>query len=187
MNGREVIRHGGRWTGLALSLPLLLVMQPVAAQSPSGLPSPSVVASTGAPVASPDRAAIDPDSPVGRLLGMRDTLSADRALLAELRKDVPSTKDAGAAFVDHVAQLALTSDPAGLGVIVSRVRDAAPAWLDWRDGQYTTTQEAAEAYAQSGAAAFDVSWESLHDAVLLTVVNRLDTIIDLADRIEDER
>jgi hypothetical protein len=178
MNRRDVIRHGRRWTSPALALPLLLLTAPVAAQSPSLTPP------SGMPIASPSRPAIDAGSAAGRLVGLRDSLTADRALLVELRKDVPSTRDAGAAFVAHVAELALASDPAGLGVIVSRVRDAAPAWLDWREGQYATTQEAADAYARTGAAAFDVSWESLHDAVLLTVVNRLDTIIDLADRIE---
>jgi hypothetical protein len=163
---------------VAATLPLLLLAMPVGAQSPSA-PTAAV------PVATPAGAAIDPDSAAGRLLGLRDTLAADRQLLGELRKDVPTTREEGQAFVTHVADLALASDPVGLGVIVSRVRSAAPVWLEWREGQYTTAQEAADAYAQSGAAAFDASWESLHDAVLLTVMNRLDTIIDLADRIED--
>jgi hypothetical protein len=100
---------------------------------------------------------------------------------------VPTTRAEGEAFVTRVADLALAADPAGLGVLVSRIRDAAPAWLDWRDAQYATAQEAADAYARTGAAAFDASWESLHDAVLFTVINRLDTIIALADQIEDGR
>lgn len=162
----------------AVALPLLLLTVPVGAQSP-GATAPAT------PVATPARSAIDPDSATGRLLALRDTLAADRMLLAELRKDVPTTRSEGEVFVLHVADLALASDPIGLGVIVSRVRGAAPAWLDWRDGQYGSAQEAADAYAQSGAAAFDASWKNLHDAVLLTVINRLDTIIDLGDRIED--
>jgi hypothetical protein len=156
---------------------------PVGAQS-SAAPGASSMPSI-APISTPSGSTIDPDSATGRLLALRDPLAADRALLVELRKDVPTTRDEATVFVDHVAQLALAADPATLGVIVSRVREAAPAWLDWRDGQYATPQEAAEAYARTGAAAFDASWESLRDAVLLTVANRLDTIIDLADRIED--
>jgi hypothetical protein len=178
MTRRDTIQRQGGRAVAAAALPMLLLAIPVGAQSPSAS-APAV------PVATPAGPAIDPDSATGRLLGLRGTLAADRVLLGELRKDVPGTRDQGEAFVAHVVDLALASDPAGLGVIVSRVRDAAPAWLEWRDGQYTTAQEAADAYAQSGAAAFDASWENLHDAVLLTVVNRLDTIIRLADQIED--
>jgi hypothetical protein len=178
MTRRDAIhRRGGRAVATA-ALPVLLLAMPVAAQSPSASAPVS-------PVATPSGPTTDPASATGQLLGLRGTLEADRMLLAELRKDVPNTHAEGEAFVAHIVDLALASDPAGLGVIVSRVRNAAPAWLDWRDGQYTTAQEAADAYARSGAAAFDASWENLHDAVLLTVVNRLDTIIDIADRIED--
>jgi len=178
MSRRDTIHRRGGRAVVAAALPVLLLVMPVGAQSPAA----SVPAT---PVATPARPTIDPDSATGRLLDLRDTLASDRVLLGELRKEVPTTRDEGQAFVTRVADLALASDPVGLGVIVSRVRDAAPAWLEWRDGQYTTTQEAADAYAQSGAAAFDASWETLHDAVLFTVINRLDTIIDLADRIED--
>ena len=178
MTRRDTIQRRGGRAFAAATLPLLLLAMPVGAQSPgASTPVASATTSAGSP--------IDPDSATGRLLDLRDTLAADRLLLGELRKEVPTTREEGQAFVTHVADLALAADPAGLGVIVSRLRDAAPAWLEWREGQYTTTQEAADAYAQSGAAAFDASWENLHDAVLLTVMNRLDTIIDLADRIED--
>jgi hypothetical protein len=187
MTRRDVIRSWASRVVIALAMPLLLVAAPAVGQSPS-VPAASIMPAAsatppGAPGA-PTKPAFDPDSPTGRLLGLRDALAADRALLVELRKDVPATRDEAIDYVERVATLALTSDPAGLGVIVSRVREAAPVWLDWREGQYATTQEAADAYARTGAAAFDVSWENLHDAVLLTVVNRLDTIIDLADRIE---
>jgi hypothetical protein len=174
---QTIHRRGGRLVAAA-TLPVLLLAMPAGAQSPAASAPSSLPAAPAGP-------AIDPGSATGRLLGLRDALAADRVLLAELRKDVPTTRVEGEAFVARVADLALASDPAGLGVIVSRIRDAAPAWLEWRDGQYVTAQEAADAYARSGAAAFDSSWENLHDAVLLTVVNRLDTIIDLADRIED--
>lgn len=164
---------------ILMGLSLLSLAAPVSAQSPSVAPP------TVAPITTSPGAAIDPRGPVGRLLALRGTLESDRLLLAELRKDLPSTREEGEAFVAHVVDLALASDPVSLGVIVSRVRASAPTWLDWREGQYANPQEAADAYARSGAGAFDVAWESLHDAVLLTVINRLDTIIDLADRMED--
>jgi hypothetical protein len=179
MTRRDVIRRRGLRAAAAVIVLLILLTAPVGAQSPSA------PAASTAPAGSPSGPTIDPDSAAGRLLALRDSLAADRALLVELRKEVPATRDEATEYVDHVAELALAADPAGLGVIVSRVREATPIWLDWRDGQYASAQEAADAYARTGAGAFDVSWKSLHDAVLLTVVNRLDTIIDLADRIED--
>lgn len=169
-----------RHVALLLALSLTLPALPLAAAAQS----PSIPAVTAQPAATPAEPLIDPRSAAGRLLAMRDSLEADRLLLAELRKDLPTTPEEGQAFVTNVVDLALASDPAALGVIVSRVRQSAPAWLEWRAGQYATAQEAADAYARVGAGAFDVAWKSLHDAALLTVINRLDTIIDLADRIE---
>jgi hypothetical protein len=187
MNRRDAIHHHAARSLAALALAVLLPVAPAGAQAPSaGAQAPSAGASV-TPAATPARAAIDPRSATGQLLALRDALHADRLLLAELRKDVPTSREEGQAFVGTVVDLALAADPVGLGVIVSRVREAAPAWLDWRSRQYATAQEATDAYVQTGAAAFDASWENLHDAVLLTVVNRLDTIIDLADRIEAGR
>jgi len=210
MNRRDLIHHHAARSAAALGLALLLLPAavPAGAQSPSaaarspsaaarspsaaarshsaGTRSPSASASV-TPARTPAGPAIDPRSATGQLLGLRDALNADRQLLAALRKDVPTTSEEGEAFVGSVTDLALAADPVGLGVIVSRVREAAPAWLEWRSRQYATNQEATDAYVQTGAAAFDASWKNLHDAVLLTVINRLDTIIDLADRIEDGR
>ncbi|MEZ4596644.1 MAG: hypothetical protein R3C32_07245 [Chloroflexota bacterium] len=160
----------------------LVPAAPVGAQ-PSSAPA-ATPARQGAVPADAAGPSSDPDSH-GGAAAMRDVLATDRALLVELRKDIPATREEAIEHIARVTSLALASDPAGLGVIVSRVREAAPAWLDWRDGQYPTSQDASDAYARTGAAAFDVSWANLHDAALLTVVNRLDTIIDLADRIED--
>ncbi len=173
-------RRADRTTSLlALMLvPLLLLLAgPARAQSPGAPPA-------GTPVTARPVPPIDPDSATGRLLAMRETLEADRMLLAELRKDVPTTTQEGTTFVGRVVGLALAADPVGLGVVASRVRAAAPAWLEWHAQQYASPQEAADAYARLGAGAFDASWEELHDAALLTVVNRLDTIIELADQIE---
>lgn len=178
MTRRDVVQPKVIGSVVVLVLALLSLTLPVGAQSP-------VATGNASPVATPVRPTIDPRSATGRLLALRDSLEADRLLLAELRKDVPTTREEGEAFVSQVLDLALRSDPVGVGVIASRVREAAPAWFEWRATEYPTAQEAADAYARSGAAAFDTAWANLHDAALLTVVNRLDTIIDLADRIED--
>jgi hypothetical protein len=122
--------------------------------------------------AGPPASAVDPNSPAGRLVTLLPFIETDRLLLAELRKDIPDDRTEAEAYIAHVEDLALGSDPVRLGVIVSRVRAAAPAWLDWREQQYATSQEAATAYVQTGAAAFDASWGKLHDAALLTVIDR---------------
>lgn len=182
MIGRVIRCRGARLVTLS-TMALVLVVPPVGAQtrSPSLSPPPPPV------MTAPVSPAIDPRGAAGRLIALRGTLEGDRLLLAELRKDVPTSREEGEEFVAQVTRLALASDPIGLGVIVSRVRESAPVWLEWRTQQYATPQEAADAYARSGAAAFDVAWEGLHDAALLTVINRLDTIIDLADAIEEGR
>jgi hypothetical protein len=151
----------------------------VRAQDPSAPAAPATTAVPAAPVALPGAA--------GRLVDLIGSMEADRLLLVELRKDLPSTRQEAEQYLARVEDLALTSDPERLGVIVSRVRAAAPDFLDWRDQPYQTQAEASAAYIQTGAAAFDTTWNTLQDAILLTVANRLDTIIGLVDDIQGGR
>jgi hypothetical protein len=179
-------RHPWSIGGLVIAL-ASLTAAPAGAQSPGITESATPMATTPPATATTPAPAsrLDPESAAGRLVALRTTMEADRLLLAELRKDVPTDRTEAESYLARVQDLALASDPARLGVIVSRVREAAPRWLDWRAATYATTQEATTAYLQSGASAFDASWENLHDAVLLTVVNRLDTIIDLTSGLEE--
>ncbi len=146
-------------------------------------PSPGPVG----PSPSPATGARALTGPAAELAALTGSLEADRLLLVELRKDLPSTRSEAESYLARVEELALTSDPARLGVIVSRLRAAAPVFLDWRDKQFASQQEANTAFLESGAAAFDATWSSLHDAVLLTVANRIDTIIDLVDALQGGR
>jgi hypothetical protein len=175
---RRPSRHRRR--AVAGSLLTLLVLTaaggPVAAQDPT---APTAPATPVAPVALPGAA--------GRLVDLVGSLESDRLLLVELRKDLPAARQEAEAYLARVEDLALTSDPERLGVIVSRVRAAAPVYLDWRDQPYQTQAEASAAYIQTGAAAFDTTWKALQDAILLTVANRLDTIIGLVDDIQGGR
>ena len=109
-------------------------------------------------------------------------LDADRQLLFELRKDLPETRVEAEAQLDRLERLALIANPSRLGQLVDRVADAAPAFLDWRFTQFASTQEASEAYVQSGANAFDSTLEELRDAVLLSVANRIDGLLTVIDR-----
>ncbi len=112
-----------------------------------------------------------------------DPLEADRKLLVELRKNLPDTRPEAEAQLQRLRDLALSSDPAKLGRLIDRVEDAAPAFLDWRFKQFTSTQEATQAYVTSGANAFDSSMTEFRSGVLLSVANRLDGLLTTLDRL----
>jgi chromosome segregation ATPase len=112
-----------------------------------------------------------------------DPLEADRKLLVELRKDLPDTRPEAEAQLQRLHDLALSSDPAKLGRLIDRVEDAAPAFLDWRFQQFTSAQEATQAYVNSGANAFDSSMTEFRSGVLLSVANRLDGLLTTLDRL----
>ena len=58
----------------------------------------------------------------------------------------------------------------------------APAFLDWRFGEFNTTQEFSSAYVESGANAFDSSMEEFRSEVLRSVASRLDGLLTILDR-----
>lgn len=110
-------------------------------------------------------------------------LEADRQLLFELRKDLPETRPEAEAHLERIRSLALTSDPAHLGRLVDRLDDAAPAFLDWRFGQFDTPQEINAAYIDTGANAFDTSMDEFRSEALRSVANRLDGLLTILDRV----
>ncbi len=110
-------------------------------------------------------------------------LEADRQLLFELRKGLPETRPEAEAQIDRMRTLALSSDPASLGQVVDRVSDTAPAFLDWRFGEFDTTEAFTSAYVDTGANAFDTSMEEFRSEVLRSVANRLDGLLTIIDRV----
>jgi hypothetical protein len=112
-----------------------------------------------------------------------DPLEADRQLLFELRKGIPETRPEAVSQLARIRTLALSSDPQRLGQLVDRVEDAAPAFLDWRFGEFETTQEFSAAYVDTGANAFDASYEEFRNEVLMSVANRLDGLLTILDRV----
>jgi hypothetical protein len=110
-------------------------------------------------------------------------MEADRLLVAELRKDLPPDRAEAEAYLARMQSLALISDPAQLGPPAARVMEAAPVFLDWRDQTFGTPEEANQAYVQSGASGFDMTWKLFRNAILLTVSNRLDSVLSLVDRV----
>ncbi len=120
---------------------------------------------------------------IGRFDALYDPLEADRKLLFELRKSLPETRPEAEAQLGRIRDYALTSDPQGLGQLVDRVDETAPAFLDWRFGEFATTAEFSAAYVETGANAFDSSFEELRSEALRTVANRLDGLLTILDRV----
>ena len=82
---------------------------------------------------------------LSRFDDLYEPLEADRKLLFELRKDLPETRKEAEAQLERMRSLALSSDPQRLGRLVDRIDDDAPAFLDWRFGEYATSQEFTDA------------------------------------------
>lgn len=121
---------------------------------------------------------------VEHFTGLFDALEADRQLLVALRKDLPADSRAEAeAHIERVRRLAVTSNPASLGQLADRVAETAPAYLEWRFTEHPSAEAATQAYINSSANAFDSTMASLRSAILLSVANRLDGLLNILDRI----
>lgn len=112
-----------------------------------------------------------------------EPMEANRQLLFELRKVLPETRPEAEAQLERMRSLALAADPAHLGQLVDRLGEAAPDFLDWRFNDHASDAEAAQAYIDSGASAFDTTMSEFRNEVLLSVANRLDGILTVIDRV----
>ena len=110
-------------------------------------------------------------------------IESDRKLLFELRKDLPETRPEAEQQLQRISDLALSSDPQRLGQLVDRVDQTATAFLDWRFGEFDSSADFSAAYVDSGANAFDDSFEELRSEALMTVANRLDGVLTILDRV----
>ena len=112
-----------------------------------------------------------------------EPIEADRKFLLELRKSMPETRPEAEAQLQRIRSYALSSDPQRLGQLVDRVDEATPAFLDWRFGEFDSSAEFSAAYVDTGANAFDSSFEELRSEALRTVANRLDGLLTILDRV----
>jgi len=120
---------------------------------------------------------------IDRFDDLKVPIEADRKLLFELRKQLPETRPEAEQQLQRIRSLALTSDPQRLGQLVDRVDESATAFLDWRFGEFESTAEFSAAYVETGANAFDSSFEELRSEALMTVANRLDGVLTILDRV----
>ncbi len=114
---------------------------------------------------------------------MYDGMEAERQLLLELRKPIPEERADAEAYFTRLQALSVISDPTRLGQPASRLQETAPIYLDWRDGTYVSQADKDAAFLSSGAAGFGKDFDDLQKAILLTVANRLDALLNLRDRI----
>ena len=110
-------------------------------------------------------------------------LEADRLLLLELRKELPDGRAEAEAQLNRMRRLALSADPVRLGPIANRVMETAPDYLDWRDQEFATSEDAAREFVESGAGGFQTNFTNFRNAILLTISNRLDGLLNQLDRI----
>jgi hypothetical protein len=183
----------GRLLGVAVALALLAPL-PAVAQEPSLGVSPSPTATLDPTLEDRLEAAeaeireltVERDRLRDAIAGygaLYDPMEADRQLLVELRKELPETRVDAESYLARMHRLAALSDPARLSQLADRVLETAPVFLDWRDTEFATPQEASQAFLESGAAGFDTDFEEFKDAILLTVANRLDALLTMQDRV----
>ncbi len=115
-------------------------------------------------------------------------MEADRLLLAEIRKDLPDKRSDADLYLKRLKQLAGQSDPVHLVPKVNRLIEQEPIYYDWLEknaasqsqGQQSQGQQSQSAsdYVVGGARGFVIAFQDFQNALLLTVINRL----DLAER-----
>jgi len=115
---------------------------------------------------------------LAQIKSLAAVMEADRQLLVELRKDFPDDRAEAEAYLERIRDFSLKSDPVRLGPVVAKMMQIAPAYLKWRDTDFPTSEEAAKAYVQSGAREFRTAFTNLTNAILQTVVNHLDTLLN---------
>lgn len=101
-------------------------------------------------------------------------LEADRRLLAEIRKNVPEEKVEAETYLSRFKELAAQSDPVRLVPLANRVLSQAPIYLEWLDREFESEEERVTEYYMGGASGFHFALDNFKNAVLLTVINRLD-------------
>ena len=109
------------------------------------------------------------------LPGLVASIEADRRLLSELRKGVPDTREEAEFFLRRLKLLADRADPVRLAIRADRVLEQAPIYFDWLETEFESSEESLYDYYVGGAQGFQRALEEFEEAVLLVVINRLDT------------
>lgn len=118
------------------------------------------------------------------LLKLARQLEADRKLLIELRKGVPLEREEAELFFQRLKALAIESDPARLVPLANKVIDTAPAFFQWLEQEFESPEERVEKYFLEGARNFRIAFDRFEGAALLTIINRLEQMLNLIAALE---
>ncbi|MDE2860171.1 MAG: hypothetical protein OYI31_00455 [Chloroflexota bacterium] len=118
---------------------------------------------------------------------MYDSLEDHRALLLELRREMPTDRDESLAYWSNIHRVAVDANPA-LSSEAEKVLIRIDNYYTWKDGGPDPSDSVdeyldwREAYAPSGAEAYEEATLIFNQQALLSVVNRIDTVLALLDQ-----
>lgn len=110
-----------------------------------------------------------------------DEMEASRLLLIELRKDLPESRFEAELYLERLGDLGRAADPVRLAQLARRLDEASGIFLDWRHAEFSSNEERNRAFSESGAHGFSTAFFNYQDAVLLSVSNRLESLLVLMD------
>lgn len=103
-------------------------------------------------------------------------LEAHRLLLVEIRKSTPETRKSATEYWQGLKRLATEVDPA-LGPKADRVIRLIPVYFDWIEESFATSCDSVESLVNTGAIDFGTVVTDFEKDVLLTLINRMDSIV----------
>ena len=167
-------------TLLASAAMLLLLVPPVWSSGTSEQTAGGSASAGAAPGAAPQAAGHHSLQSLGTtdLQAFINGMEADRLLLAEIRKDLPDKRADADLYLKRLKDLAGQSDPVHLVPKVNRLIEQEPIYYDWLEkngtAQGQNQGQSASEYVVGGARGFVVAFQDFQNALLLTVINRLD-------------
>lgn len=118
---------------------------------------------------------------------MYDSLDRHRLLLLELRRETPMDRQDSQAYWSNLHRVAVDANPA-LASPAEKVLIRIDNYYTWKDGGPDPSDSVdeyldwREAYSPSGAEAYDEATLAFNQQALLSVVNRIDTVLSLLDQ-----
>ena len=118
---------------------------------------------------------------------MYDSLDRHRLLLLELRKETPADREDSLTYWSNLHRVAVDANPA-LSSEAEKVLVRIDNYYIWKDGGPDPSDSVDEyldwrkAYAPSGAEAYEEATLVFNRQALLSVVNRIDTVLSLLDK-----
>lgn len=113
-------------------------------------------------------------------------LESDRLLLAQVRKQVPQTREEAELYLGRLKRLASRSDPVRLVPLANRVLDQSVIYYDWLEREFEDPGERVVEYYIGGARGFHIALEEFKSAAMFTVINRLDVTVGILTELESQ-